>query len=126
MFNEPNPDGSLFIENCNIKIPEKLPLVWDFKTHDPDYILGSVSVKKDDKGLILTGNITNKIFIDLLNKETIKNLGLGGYYNNVKYSKYSKTKFDERVVTNCNLVYVSITLGSVNPKRTFEIIDKEV
>jgi len=122
LFNELNSDGSLFTKDCNITIPEKMSLVWNFKLHDPDDILGTAIVKRDDEGLILIGEITNQNFINLLNNEGIEGLGIGGFYNQLKCEETESAK---RVVTSCNLVLSSITPGPVNPKYTFEIIESE-
>ena len=124
LFDELNSDGSLFTKDCNITIPEKMPLVWNFKLHDPDDILGTAIVKRDDEGLILTGEIINQKFSDLLNKEVIENIGLGigGFYNQLKYDE---TEYVKRIITSCNLVLSSIVTDPVNPKYTFEIIESE-
>lgn len=122
LFNELNSDGSLFTKDCNITIPEKMPLVWNFKLHDPDNILGNAVVKRDEEGLILTGEIINQNFINLLNNEGIKGLGIGGFYNQLKYDE---TEYVKHIITSCNLILSSIVTAPVNPKYTFEIIEKE-
>ena len=124
LFNQHDLMGPSFSKDCNITIPEKMSLVWNFKLHDPDDILGTAVVKRDDEGLILTGDITNQKYIDLLNKETIEDLGLGigGFYNQLKYDE---TESDKRIITSCNLVLSSIVTAPVNPKYTFEIIESE-
>ena len=120
LFDELNSDRSLFKKDCNITIPEKIPLVWNFKLQDPDNILGTAIVKRDEEGLILTGEITNQKFIDFLNNEGIEGLGIGGFYNQLKCEETESAK---RVVTSCNLVLSSIIPGPVNPKYTFKIIE---
>lgn len=122
LFNEYNAVGPSFSKDCNITIPEKMSLVWNFKLKDPDDILGTAVVKRDGEGLILTGEITNQKFIDLLNNEGIEGLGIGGFYNQLKYDE---TESGERVVIGCNLVFPSITSAPVNPKYTFEIVESE-
>ena len=78
LFNVENADGSRISSDCKIDIPEKVPIVKDFNTRDPNNCIGSASVLKDEKGLIFTGNIPDDF-------DTNDYPGCGGYYTGVTY-----------------------------------------
>ena len=49
LFNNVSKIGDIFSKNCEIDIPEKVPLTWNFNN---EKIIGFANVTKDDKGLI--------------------------------------------------------------------------
>lgn len=78
LFDVENADGSRISSDCKIDIPEKVPIVKDLNTRDPNNCIGSASVSKDEKGLIFTGDIPD-------NFDTNDYPGCGGYYTDVTY-----------------------------------------
>lgn len=67
-------DGSLITNECEIDIPEKVPIVYETNLY---VSVGFATVAKDDLGLIFTGQIKDDTNIS-------KYPGCGGYYANVK------------------------------------------
>lgn len=84
-----------FSKNCVIQIPEKLPLVQDFKFEKVDSVIGSAIVHKDAIGLTCVIN-SNKLIRD--------EYYVGGCYMNVK----SHMEDDICVIDSCKLWSVSI------------------
>ena len=78
LFNVENADGSRISSDCKIDIPEKVPIVKDLNTRDPNNCIGSASVSIDERGLIFTGNIPDDF-------DTDDYPGCGGYYTGVTY-----------------------------------------
>lgn len=53
LFDSVNKNGTRsFSKDCEIKIPEKVPLLWNFESSSPEKLLGFASLQKDDKGLL--------------------------------------------------------------------------
>ena len=85
LFDEVNLNKDIFSASCNITIPEKVPLTFDFK-HDK--IIGFAKATIDDIGItFISGTLSNDIIgVDDL-RSILENgkIGVGGFYTNIKY-----------------------------------------
>ena len=85
LFDEVNLNKDIFPTSCDITIPEKVPLTFDFK-HDK--IIGFTKATIDDIGItFISGTLSNDIIgVDDL-RSILENgkIGVGGFYTNIKY-----------------------------------------
>ena len=85
LFDEVNLNKDIFPTSCDITIPEKVPLTFDFK-HDK--IIGFAKATIDDIGItFISGTLSNDIIgVDDL-RSILENgkIGVGGFYTNIKY-----------------------------------------
>ena len=85
LFDEVNLNKDIFSASCDITIPEKIPLTWDFKQ---DKIIGFAKATIDDIGItFIAETLSNDIIgVDDL-RSVFENgkIGVGGSYNNIKY-----------------------------------------
>ena len=83
LFDTVNKNRDIFPKDCEITIPEKLPLTWQFHHQE---VIGMAEVIKDDLGLIAKVEITPNAHIK---EEDLKSIfengkfGVGVYYNKV-------------------------------------------
>ena len=87
LFDEVNLNKDIFSASCDITIPEKVPLTLDFK-HDK--IIGSAKATIDDIGITF---ISETLSNDMIGVDDLRSIfengkiGVGGFYNNIKYHK---------------------------------------
>ena len=85
LFDEVNLNKDIFSASCNITIPEKVPLTFDFK-HDK--IIGSANATIDDIGITF---IAETLSNDMIGVDDLRSIlengkiGVGGFYTNIKY-----------------------------------------
>ena len=85
LFDEVNLNNDIFSASCNIAIPEKVPLTWDFKQ---DKIIGFAKATIDDIGITF---IAETLSNDMIGVDDLRSIfengkiGVGGYYTNIKY-----------------------------------------
>ena len=114
-FNKLFGDGSYFPDDCNIDIPEKLPLLSDFNLSSP--AIGNGVVTRTDDGLYFDGEITIKAEKDVV---TELYSGLGGYYVKVN----SHDEWPKRVIDESTLKSVSLVGHPMLPEFSFEIVEE--
>ena len=118
LFDTVNKSKDIFPKDCEIDIPEKIPLLWNF---DHNRCIGVAEVTKDDKGLIAKAEITPNIHYtedDVCKVFKDNKFGVGGYYNKVK--KHSEG--NSIVIDEATLREVSLVLDPVNDEYYFEIV----
>lgn len=115
-FDKVNSDGSVISKDCKINYPEKVPIIYDFEQTIQN-VLGNAKVIKEEDGLYFDGELIDQDITKVIQKES-SNLGVGGFYNNVKRDKNEK-------VIGMNIYYISITPGPVSPDYKFEVIESE-
>lgn len=115
-FDVVNISGDIFPKDCKIDIPDKLPLVYEYRYFDPNYILGYVEVERRGDGLYITGEIhpTGILSKDILEWMQTE-FGLGGYYNGL-------LRQGDRIIES-KLRAVNVVRHPVNKDYTFEIIE---
>lgn len=106
LFDVVHADGSLMPSDCKIDIPEKVPIIKDFNTRDPNSCIGSASVSVDDRGLVFTGDIPDDF-------DTDGYPGCGGYYTSVESTSGFKFKDERypnaRTITSMSLKCIGLT-----------------
>lgn len=101
LFDSVNKQGTFsFAKDCKIEIPEKVPLLWNFKSSSPEKVLGFASLQKDNKGLLCKCELKDSL--DDVFKED--EYFVGGYYTEVKYRMENKLM----MVTSCRVKALSI------------------
>ena len=120
LFNEVNLNKDIFPTSCNITIPEKVPLTWDFK-HDK--IIGSAKATIDDIGITFIAETLSNEMIgvdDLRSKFENGKIGVGGFYNNIKYHKDRNF----RIIDKARLCEIALVPDPVRKEYYCEIVDE--
>lgn len=120
LFDAVNKNEDIFPKTCEINIPERMPLLWDFQF---DRCIGHCEAAIDEKGI----TVKAVTFSDKTIEDTLKDIlsdgkiGVGGFYNNVK------THNDNNliVVDEATLRCVSLTLKPVNKEYSLEIVKEK-
>ena len=118
LFDTANKTRDIFLKDCKIDIPEKIPLTWDLNHEE---IIGFAKVTKDNKGLIVKAEMFSNEFIGVEDLNSIfedGKIGAGGYYTNVKgHRDRSFILVDEAKISEIGLV-----LTPVNDQYSLEIV----
>lgn len=114
-FDKVNVNGSVFSKDCKISYPGKVPIIWEFEPTIQN-VLGNAKIIKED-GLYFDGELVNRDIIKVIQEDSA-NLGVGGYYTDVKRNANGD-------ITNANLRYISITSAPVSSDYKFEVIESE-
>ena len=120
LFDEVNLTDDIFYTSCNITIPEKVPLTWDFKK---DKIIGSANATIDDIGITFIAETLSNEMIgvdDLRSKFENGKIGVGGYYTNVKYHEDGNFK----IIDEARLCEIAITLAPVRKEYYCKIVER--
>ena len=116
-------DGDIFSKDCEIDIPEKVPLTWNFNY---EKVIGFANVTKDDKGLVAKAETFSNEMIGVEDLSSIfkdGKIGAGGYYTNVKIKKNNDGS--HIVVYKARLRDVALVLDPVNEEYSFEIVEEK-
>lgn len=73
-----NINGHVYVKDCKISFPEKVPITLGFKPHRLENVVGYGKLIQKEDGIYVEGEITDAIF----NNELITHMGL--YATNVK------------------------------------------
>lgn len=117
VFNEVYQFDHKFTNDSIIHFPGKVPLVWNFQTTDPEMVLGSVSIIRDDSGLTIDGEVDKNS--EVL-KAIVDKLGLGGFYNRIDKHLGDGVYY---IIDEASLQYVSIVPNPVSPNLKFTLED---
>ena len=120
LFDEVNLNKDIFSASCNITIPEKVPLTWNFKK---DKIIGSANVTIDDIGITFIAETLSNEMIgvdDLRSKFENGKIGVGGYYTNIKY--HEDRNFI--IIEKAKLCEITITLAPIRKEYYCEIVER--
>lgn len=120
LFDEVNLNNDIFSASCNITIPEKVPLTWDFKQ---DKIIGFAKATIDDIGItFITETLSNDMIgVDDLRSEFENGkIGVGGFYTNVKYHEDGNFK----IIDEARLFGIAIVLSPVRKEYYCEIVER--
>ena len=106
LFDSVSINNDIFAKDCELKNPEKVPLLWNFLF---DRAIGSCEVTRDEKGLLVKAVIfpefENHVKLVLDNN----GIGVGGYYNCVKMHRDDQLT----VVDKATLIAASLVLNPV-------------
>ena len=120
LFDEVNLNKDIFPTSCNITIPEKVPLTWDFK---PDQVIGFAKATIDDIGITF---ISETLSNDMIGVDDLRSIfengkiGVGGFYTNVKYHEDGNFK----IIDEARLFEIAITLAPVRKEYYCEIVER--
>lgn len=113
--------GSVFTRDTVINIPDEVPILEEFDYLDPNKVLGSCRVIKDDLGLRIEGTIADDDKAEDLKRLSSEGYGIGGSYAVVMRGEHNSKK--AKNIQSARLWAVGVTNGPVNKEYTFEIID---
>ena len=119
LFDEVNLNKDIFPTSCNITIPEKIPLTWDFKQ---DQVIGFAKGTIDDIGITFIAETLSNEMIgadDLRSKFENGKIGVGGYYTNIKY--HEDRNF--RIIDEARLYQIALVPDPVRKEYYCEIVD---
>lgn len=111
-----------FSKDCKFIFPEKVPFTWNFNlTNDPNLILGYAHITKDDSGLLVDGELTNKLIIELIHNDILylDEIGIGGRYDKLK----THMEDSIRVVDECTISCIAFVTKPVNDIYKIEPVE---
>ena len=119
LFDEANLNKDIFSASCDITIPEKVPLTFDFK-HDK--IIGSAKATIDDIGITFVSETLSNDIIGVDDLRSIfenGKIGVGGFYNNIKY--HEDRNFI--IIDKARLCEIALVLAPVRKEYYCKIVD---
>ena len=81
----PSKNGFVIPKECELTIPKKIPVVWNYEFFKPENIIGSTGVQMLDDRIDVTFVSTHKIFNTLM--ADLGKIYCGGYYKGIKTHK---------------------------------------
>ena len=120
LFDEVNLNNDIFSASCDITIPEKVPLTFDFK-HDK--IIGSAKATIDDIGITF---ISETLSNDMIGVDDLRSIfengkiGVGGFYTNIKY--HEDRNF--RIIDKARLFEIALVPDPVRKEYYCKIVDE--
>ena len=118
LFDEVNLNKDIFPTSCNITIPEKIPLTWDFKQ---DQVIGFAKATIDDIGITFIAETFSNDMIGVDDLRSIfenRKIGVGGFYNNIKY--HEDRNF--RIIDEASLCQIALVPDPVRKEYYCEIV----
>ena len=119
LFDEVNLNKDIFPTSCNITIPEKVPLTWDFKQ---DQVIGFAKATIDDIGITFIAETFSNDMIGVDNLRSIfenRKIGVGGFYTNIKYHEDGNFK----IIDKARLCEIALVLDPVRKEYYCKIVD---
>lgn len=118
LFDEINRSSDKFPKNCEIIIPKKIPLTWNFEHNKP---IGFAIPFKDNNGIYATAETFSNEYInvkDIRDILTDGKIGVGGYY------KLGETHYEGKllIIDEATLVEIGLTLAPVRDEYYFKIM----
>ena len=120
LFDEVNLNKDIFPTSCNITIPEKVPLTWDFKQ---DQVIGFAKATIDDIGITFISKTLSNDMIGIDDLRSIfenGKIGVGGYYTNVKYHEDGNF----RIIDEARLCQIALVPDPVRTEYYCEIVER--
>ena len=119
LFDEINRSSDKFPKNCEIIIPKKIPLTWNFEHNKP---IGFAIPFKDNNGIYATAETFSNEYInvkDIRDILTDGKIGVGGYY------KLGETHYEGKllIIDEATLVEIGLTLAPVRDEYYFKIME---
>ena len=66
IFDKPSMNGFVFPKGSIIEIPEKIPVVWDYKFGNPELVIGFAELDIRDDCIWATVMSTNELFRQIM------------------------------------------------------------
>ena len=120
LFDEVNLNKDIFHTSCDITIPEKVPLTWDFKQ---DKIIGFAKATIDDIGITFIAETLSNDMIGVDDLRSIfKNgkIGVGGFYTNIK--RHEERNFI--IIDKARLCQIALVPDPVRTEYYCEIVER--
>ena len=120
LFNEVNLTNDIFYVSCNITIPEKVPLTFNFNR---DQVIGFAKATIDDIGITFIAETLSNEMIgvdDIRSKFENGKIGVGGYYTNIK--NHDDRNF--RIIDEARLCEIALVPDPVRKEYYCEIVDE--
>ena len=120
LFDEVNLNKDIFPTSCNITIPEKVPLTWDFKQ---DQVIGFAKATIDDIGITFIAETFSNDMIGVDNLRSIfenRKIGVGGFYTNVKHHEDGNFK----IIDEARLCEIALVLDPVRKEYYCKIVER--
>ena len=120
LFDEVNLNNDIFYASCNITIPEKVPLTWDFKQ---DKIIGSAKATIDDIGITFISETLSNDMIGVDDLRSIfenRKIGVGGFYTNIK--RHEERNFI--IIDEARLFEIALVPHPVRKEYYCKIVDE--
>ena len=118
LFDEVNLNKDIFSASCNITIPEKVPLTWNFNR---DQVIGSAKATIDDIGITFIAETLSNDMIGVDDLRSIlenRKIGVGGFYNNIKYHEDGNFK----IIDEARLYEIALVQDPVRKEYYCEIV----
>lgn len=106
IFDKKDLNNKIFSKDCEIYIPEIVPILVEFKRYDPSDCIGAATVKKDDIGLVCDMDIFDKFDPENMRSVFNDEIYIGGLYTGVK----SHEQDGVCIIDKMKLQAVSLTL----------------
>ena len=118
LFDKVNKNGVAFSKTCKVHMPEKLPLLWNYK--EP---IGSAKATIDDNGIFASAETFEDPCYDQYVNEIMKNgmMPVGGEY----YVADTHTDDKNTIIDKAALVAVSLISNPACDGCSFEIIKEK-
>ena len=81
-FGVPSMNGFLIPKECELTIPEKMPVAWNYEFNKPEMVIGTAEVTILEDRIEATVKSTNDILNDFMRAE--KKILCGGFWHHVK------------------------------------------
>ena len=120
LFDEVNLNNDIFSASCNITIPEKVPLTFNFNR---DQVIGFAKATIDDIGITFIAETLSNEMIgvdDIRSKFENGKIGVGGYYTNIK--NHDDRNF--RIIDEARLCEIALVPDPVRKEYYCEIVDR--
>lgn len=102
-----------FTKDTKFNIPEIIPFIWNFNTHDPESILGYVKAFVTEKGISIEGDIFNESILKYIEPSW----GLGGFYSHVEHHE----KDDISIIDEATIAIVAMVPNTISDDLKFVI-----
>ena len=119
LFDEVNLNKDIFSASCDITIPEKVPLTLNFNC---DPVIGFAKATIDDIGITFIAETLSNEMIgvdNLRSKFENGKIGVGGYYNNIKYHEDGNFK----IIDKARLCEIALVPDPVRKEYYCKIVD---
>ena len=120
LLNEVNLTNDIFYASCNITIPEKVPLTFNFNR---DQVIGFAKATIDDIGITFIAETLSNEMIgvdDIRSKFENGKIGVGGFYTNIK--NHDDRNF--RIIDEARLCEIALVPDPVRKEYYCKIVDR--
>ena len=81
-YGVPSMNGFVIPKECELTIPEKIPVAWNYRFNTPDQVIGTAEATVLEDRIEVTVKSANDMFNDFMRSE--KKILCGGFWHHVK------------------------------------------